>query len=582
MKQRHTGLTFLCSSAAVFLAGCGSSNYEPSELHITKEKVAADAPKYADDVPRLVRRTAKLPSLEYSETQETFDVVVHNASVRDLLFALARDLGINVDIDARVSGIVSISAFDQTFTNILERISKQMPIRYEYVGDSILVKFDEPYMKQYVVEYLNIDRTYSSSASVAGVSTGGEGGGSGSASVSNTSSRSFWNQLEQTLRLLVDGSYSSNSSSEGLGDDVEDAITDAADNEPAIFSGLSPYFIVDQEAGMVLVFASEFTQKEVQAYLDSVQEISRRQVLLEATVVEVALDNSYSQGIDWSVFDPGATDGLFASGGTGILGPIRLDGSLPAGFPGTVLNEGNVRSLDNDGEFFGAAMRIGDLDVAVTMLQEFGEAKVVSSPRVNAMNNQGALMRVVDNRVFFTIEQEIEDGTDEEAPTITTEVTETIIPEGFTMNVLPQISSNGQVMLNLKPSLTRIVGPPRTIATTGATAESPNTSVREFESLITLRDGEVGVLGGFIEDRTDDGRQGVPGAMDIPGLGSFFQNNDEATRRTQLVIFIKATVINNPSINGDYVEYKDLLPDTNFMRRDQGNILFKPEQKEVD
>jgi general secretion pathway protein D len=565
----------------VFLAGCGSSNYEPSELHITKEKVAADAPKYADDVPRLVRRTAKLPSLEYSETQETFDVVVHNASVRDLLFALARDLGINVDIDAAVSGIVSISAFDQTFTNILERISKQMPIRYEYVGDSILVKLDEPYMKQYVVEYLNIDRTYSSSASIAGVDTGGEGGGSGDASVSNSSGRNFWGRIETTLSALVDGAYSANDSDEGLGD-VEEVVEEAAANEPEISNDLEPYFVVDSEAGMVLVFAPEFVQKEVQAYLDSVQEISRRQVLLEATVVEVALDNSYSQGIDWSVFDPGATDGLFASGGTGILGPIRLDGAFPAGFPGTVLNEGSVRSLDNDGEFFGAAMRIGDLDVAVTMLQEFGEAKVVSSPRVNAMNNQGALMRVVDNRVFFTIEQELEDGTDEEAPTITTEVTETIIPEGFTMNVLPQISSNGQVMLNLKPSLTRIVGPPRTIATTGATAESPNTSVREFESLITLRDGEVGVLGGFIEDRTDDGRQGVPGAMDIPGLGSFFQNNDELTRRTQLVIFIKATVINNPSINGDYVEYKDLLPDTNFMRRDQGNILFKPEQKEVD
>jgi general secretion pathway protein D len=581
MKQRHTGLTFLCSSAAVFLAGCGSSNYEPSELHITKEKVAADAPKYADDVPRLVRRTAKLPSLEYSETQETFDVVVHNASVRDLLFALARDLGINVDIDAAVSGIVSISAFDQTFTNILERISKQMPIRYEYVGDSILVKFDEPYMKQYVVEYLNIDRTYSSSASIAGVDTGGEGGGSGDASVSNSSGRNFWGQIETTLSALVDGAYSANDSDEGLGD-VEEVVEEAAANEPEISNDLEPYFVVDSEAGMVLVFAPEFVQKEVQAYLDSVQEISRRQVLLEATVVEVALDNSYSQGIDWSVFDPGATDGLFASGGTGILGPIRLDGSLPAGFPGTVLNEGNVRSLDNDGEFFGAAMRIGDLDVAVTMLQEFGEAKVVSSPRVNAMNNQGALMRVVDNRVFFTVQQEVDEGSEDESPTITTEVTETIISEGFVMNVLPQISSNGQIMLNLKPSLTRIVGAPRTIAVTGATAESPNTSVREFESLITLRDGEVGVLGGFIEDRTDDGRQGVPGAMDIPGLGSFFQNNDEATRRTQLVIFIKATVINNPSINGDYVEYKDLLPDTNFMRRDQGNILFKPEQKEVD
>jgi len=223
---------------------------------------------------------------------------------------------------------------------------------------------------------------------------------------------------------------------------------------------------------------------------------------------------------------------------------------------------------------------VGDLEVAVDLLQTFGTAKVVSSPRVSALNNQSALMRVVNNRIYFEVETEREIDQDTNVESITQNVTETIVPEGFVMNVLPQISSVGQVMLNLKPSITRITDDVTIPGEGGGTA--PETSVREFESLVTLNDGEVGVLGGFIEDTTRDTRTGLPGAMDLPGVGSFFENSAERTNRIQLVIFIKATVITNPSVNGDYVDYRDLLPDTDFMRRGKGNVLFTPSQKEVN
>jgi len=218
--------------------------------------------------------------------------------------------------------------------------------------------------------------------------------------------------------------------------------------------------------------------------------------------------------------------------------------------------------------------------VAVDLLQTFGTAKVVSSPRVSALNNQSALMRVVNNRIYFEVETEREIDQDTNVESITQNVTETIVPEGFVMNVLPQISASGQVMLNLKPSLTRIADEVTIPGEGGGTA--PVTSVKEFESLVTLNDGEVGVLGGFIEDESRDGRSGIPGAMDLPGVGSLFENNNEVTRRTQFVIFIKATVITNPSVHGDFIDYRDLLPDTNFMRRGKENVLFTPDQKEVN
>jgi len=573
MKRNHTGLAILCSSAAAFLVGCGSNNYEPSELHITKEKVDADAPKFAADVPRLVRRTAKLPALEYAETQETFDVVVHNVSARDLLFTLARDLKLDVDIDAAVGGVVSISAFDQTFENVLERIKEQLPIRYEYVGNAIVVKNDEPYMKQYHIEYINLQRSYTSTANITGITTDGQSGGSGTASVNNTSDYNFWEQVQAVLDELVSGTYSPNDAGVDLLDPEQEIAAIQAENEPEINEALDPYFIIDEAAGVVLVYAPEFVQREVEAYLDSIQEISHRQVLLEATVVEVGLNNEYNQGIDWSVFDPGATEGLFASQGSNL--------TPEAGFPGSVLSPGSVRTTRTPGNlFFGSALRVGDIEVAVDLLQVFGTAKVVSSPRVSALNNQSALMRVVNNRIYFEVETEREIDQDTNIENITQNVTETIVPEGFVMNVLPQISSTGQVMLNLKPSITRITRDVDIPGEGGGTA--PETSVREFESLVTLNDGEVGVLGGFIEDTTRDSRTGLPGAMDLPGVGAFFENNEERTNRIQLVIFIKATVITNPSVHADYVDYRDLLPDTDFMRRGKGNVLFTPDQKEVN
>lgn len=609
MKRKSSGgLALLCSSVAVFAAGCGSSSYEPSEFHITKEKVEAEAPRFAGEVPRLVRRTAAMPTLEYSETQQTVDVVVHNVPVRDLIFALARDLELNADVDAKVTGIVSISAFDQTFEKILERLSRQLPIRYEFVGDTVVVVPDEPYMKQYQIDYLNITRTYTSDSSASSVEpTDGESGGSGSASISNSSESDFWNTLDDVLGEIVDDTYDA-----GTATNLGDEALEVSDGEHETLTEST--YAIDPDTGIVIVVAPDYIQRQVQTYLDTINEVVQRQVLLEATVVEVLLNNNYNQGIDWSVFDPGAREGLFVSQGSSLS-------SSPA-FPGSVLQHDvfvRFEEGDEPGElgevspavegqintgitnprviarnipeslFFGGALRIGDLEAAVHLLQKFGTAKVVSSPRLSALNNQGALLKVVDNQIYFTLEVDEEEtesslgDATSTARSIQTE--ETTVPVGFSMNVLPQISSDGRVMLNLKPSITRVIGsvPIPSVSQAGvAVGARPIVRVREFESVLSLHDGEAAVLGGFIEDTTNDTRTGLPGAMDLPGIGSLFENNSEVSQRTQLIVFIKATVINNPSLNGDYAEYRDLLPDTNFVRRSKGNVLFDPDQKEVD
>ena len=635
----------LSSSFAALVAGCGSPNYELSEHHITDEQVAEEEPVSVENIPQLVRRSPTLPALELSEGAETFSVVVTKVDVQELLFALARDAGVDMDIDSRVGGIVSISAIDETLDSILERIAIQIDIRVEVHGDSITVLPDEPFFKQYVLDYVNLERTGSSSASIQGNLAGGAGGTS-SASVSNTGDNDFWAALEDSLDELLDVEITE-------GEDSSDERVSAGEERETRLDAEESTYTIHRPTGVILVYANGKQHKQVQELLDRIGEIASRQVLLEATVVEVVLNNAYQQGIDWSYLSNkfgitqspggGALSQLPGPVGT-ILGQVlqsqsqvfnfdhtltgqaltdarnaaqRAASQYAAGNRGTetpeiedlTVGEDNVvgysvtrqvytdsanqgaRGPFNTGtlipnrapeqNFLTATFRSGDLTAAVDLLERFGDAKVISSPRVSTLNNQPALLQVVDNEIFFRVE--VEEETDEETRIVTREFTveEETIAIGFSMNVMPQISRDGIVMLNLKPSVTRVIGraiAPNPSGVNGVQTTIPIVRVRELESVMALRDGEVAVLGGLLEDRTSDDNRNIPGLGKLPGIGALFEHKNERTFKSEWVVFIRAKIVKNPSLFGDYSEYRNLLPDTDFLRRKEGNTLFPPPQ----
>ena len=183
------------------------------------------------------------------------------------------------------------------------------------------------------------------------------------------------------------------------------------------------------------------------------------------------------------------------------------------------------------GAAFTAAYRRGDVSAAVQLLNNFGEAKVLSSPRISVLNNQPALLRVVDQEVYFNID--VNETINAETGAITSrsyEVTENTVDVGFAMNVLPHITDGGEVYLNLKPSVTRVLDyrqapvPPSLGGGASGSVQNfvPITRVREMESVMSLRDGEIAVMGGLLEDRTGDNSRSVPGLSKLPGIGSAF------------------------------------------------------------
>lgn len=530
----HRLLPVVLAAGITLVAGCGPlMKYEPAPGHLESEGARQGIPATVGQVPLP-------PPPQPAQRPETFSVVVTDMPVRDVLFALARDAGINVDIHGDIQGRVTMNAIDQTLPQLLERISRQVSLRYQLEAGSMVVMPDAPFWRNYAVDYVNLARTSEGEVSVATqVSTTGESGvdsadsGSSSASgggsddgegntsrtkVKSVSDNSFWNTLAVNIRQLVTG----RAAADGAGAEA----TAGAATDPVVANPI---------AGVISVLATQAGHAQVQAYIDQVTANAKRQVLIEVTVVEVNLSDAYQAGVDWSKVSSAG-----GAGKDGISMLSTLTGNNLAAPPVFTLTYNN---FDADGSGFSAAVKL---------LAQFGDTKVLSSPRIMALNNQTALLKVVDERVYFSLKQDTVEGTNNNNPrTIITSEIHTV-PVGFVMSVTPQINPNGNVSLNVRPTLTRILGfasdpAPQMM---GADFENlvPEIHVNEIESLLEVADGQTVVLGGLMTDELQKNRDEIPLLGRLPGIGHLFSYRDDAVRKSELVLFLRPTVIRSAGV----------------------------------
>ena len=209
-----------------------------------------------------------------------------------------------------------------------------------------------------------------------------------------------------------------------------------------------------------------------------------------------------------------------------------------------------------------------DLQASISMLAQFGDLRVLSSPKIMALNNQPAMLRVVDNRVYFTIEVEpsVVSG-NSVTPATYTSLVQTV-PVGFVMTVTPQISDDNQITLNVRPTISRIVrfvdDPNPVLAQEGVSNQIPEIQIRELESVLKVYSGDIAILGGLMQDTLETDRAGLPVASRIPGFGDLFRYRDDSTTKTELIVFIRPVVIRNASLEGDLQNYRNYLPAADF------------------
>jgi len=516
-------------------------------------------------------------------------------AVQELLFALARDAKVNIDVHSGIEGSVTLNAIDQTLPQILDRIARQVDMRWEMQGPNLAVMPDTPFLRTYRVDYVNMSRDTTGSVAVTTQigSTGGAGlpGTTGTATgsagslgsnnsltrVENKSSNRFWDTLVQNVKDIL--RETDKVFPEGTSETVtEEQAAQSTSGTGAVLQnlgkGVQPNLaispnpaslqnrgttvvrhatfreaasvIANPETGVLSIRATSRQHEKIQEFLDRVTSRARRQVLIEATVVEVQLNNNYQQGIDWSRMRLDGTGFKFVFGAAGLL-------TAPAS---------SIFQL----AYANPDSRLGNISATAKLLESFGNVKVLSSPKLSVLNNQTAVLKVVDNTVYFTIETNTNQNQTQTVTTFTTTVHS--VPVGFVMNVTPQISDESTVLLNIRPSISRIIGvatdPNPALKDRGIVNEIPVIRSREMESMLRVDDGNIAVMGGLMEDLLDLKDDTVPGASRIPGAGALFQNRNDTTRKTELVVFLRPVVVRDASIAGDYGSFRDQLPGDDF------------------
>lgn len=414
---------------------------------------------------------------------------------------------------------------------------------------------------------------------VGGGAAGGTAGGNNSKlAITNTSKNHFWDTLvknitdilRETDKILPEGSSETvieqTSTNTAIPQNKKPSSKTGADSSgsAATIEGEgttvtrrntfreAASVISNPESGIITVRATGRQHEKIQEFITNVMRNARRQVLIEATIAEVRLNSSYQQGINWSKLVPVGTKGV----SIGQAGTALRPDSAAASVGALILN------------YTDPASKFGSLAGSVSLLETFGDVKVLSSPKLSVLNNQTAMLRVVDNNVYFIVNSTTTPCSPAPCtPIVTYTTTVNTVPVGFSMSITPQINENDTVLLNVRPTITRLLASV-TDPTPGlvVTNKIPQVSTREMESVLKIENNQIAILGGLMQDEINNQSNGIPGLSSIPFAGNAFKSRDDSKQKTELVIFLRPVVIKDSSLDGDYSAYKNNLPDENYLK----------------
>lgn len=569
----------------------GACSNLPKSLKPSSQHIVLPPPPPAGDIPPLIETAPLPPPPKASKAAERYSVVVNNVLAPEILFALARDAKLNIEIHPGITGTVTMNLIERTLPEILDAIARQVDMRYELNGGNLAIMPDTPFLKSYQIEYPNVARdaknsiNMSTNIAVIGKGQGATGGSNGSNSgIDNISNNQFWETLTENIKDLLretdkklpEGSsetVTEQNNQQQITPQSGTTATDATGKKSAVATlpaqiqsqntsrarrvtyREAAYVIANPETGIISVRATARQHASVREFIDKVMNNARRQVLIEATIVEVSLSNQYQQGIDWS-----------------LLRTLGL--TLTQVSPATATAAMGTISYTNNG----TARGMFDLSGSIKLLETFGKLHVLSSPKISVLNNQTSLLKVVDESVYFTIE--VTQGTYGTGGILVTPPTYTTtvhtVPVGFMMYVTPQIGGDSEVTLNLRPTITRILSyandpnPVLAQSVPPIVNRIPQIQTREMESILRVRNGDIAVLGGLMQDTRNGSTSQIPGIGDVPGLGNLFKARNDTNGKSELVIFLRPIILNQESQYDVVRQFKNPTDTPEWQQSSQG------------
>ena len=582
--------TALCCVAMLSLGACDlamntmkTDRSGGMEIQDYRDALAARTP----DVDESNRAGDSIPAFQPYVSENIADVkpaplvsisVNQTVPLRDVLYELAEQADYDLELDPNIRGAIIFTARERPFDQVIDRIAEMSGLRYKFEDEVLRVEVDEPYNKTYKIDYLNYIRSNSGSVrnNVAVVSGGGADTGS-TFEAAVESEADFWGELEANVGQIL-GNAANRSlrttrdpritavesnpdvvavSTDGSGNvtppeavlrvdslpvDQDDQASGNGRGGAEEGSGFS--FAVNKQAGMITVFANDRAHKELKEYLDDVRESVTAQVLIEAKILEVRLDDQFSAGIDWNVLNALNGEGLLRFTGPVTAGSLRNPTALTANRPEIGISSSSGGTDSN----FVAGILGNDIEAILQAIQGFGTVKALASPRLTVLNNQSAVMNVATNRVFFEIDIDRTQGTDGQGDTIEIDSEIRNVPEGVLVNVIPSINlDEGTVSMALRPTITRVVNeeqdPAVQFVSSDIVSSIPELNVQEIDSVIKVNSGQAIVLGGLLQDRMETTSEIVPVVGELPVVGNLFKKRGDSIQKTELVILLKATIV---------------------------------------
>ena len=530
--------TFAALTAVGLLLGACTPTRVSTPIDDAEDFLSAPDPeKQATVQPPAEVESALLPPIQLTPTvepeagAERFDINVTQVAAREFFMGLVEGTAYNMVVHPGVEGTITLNLKRVTIPDVMEVAASVYGYEFERTTYGYQVMPARLRAKLFHVNYLNFVR---SGASQTRVSSGqitqkvsGDGGNGGQSSSSEIAA------TEESRRLVTGTEINTKQPETSFWEEIETSIKAILGGAPG--RGV----VVNPQSGVIVVRAMPAELREVEAFLQATENVAVRQVILEAKILEVELSDAHQTGINWDVLVKKNGDQYGVSiNSFGGLRPADIDNLVGQGIP---IPFGGLYNLTLD---------TNDVKAVIDLLETQGSVQVLSSPRVSTLNNQKAVIKVGSDEFFVTdVSSTTVTGV---ATTTSPNVELTPFFSGIALDVTPQISADGMVTLHVHPSVSQVNEQRKQISIGTADTEQLEvplafSTVRESDSVVRARSGQVVVIGGLMLNDVADDRSAPVLLGDVPGLNRLFRSERGASSKLELVILLRPMVVTDPS-----------------------------------
>ena len=443
-------------------------------------------------------------SISSSTPAARFNISLHEVNAREFFMGLVIDTDENMLVHPDVSGLISLELKNVTVAQVMDAVQKVYGYDYKKSDIGYIVYPATLQTKLFKINYLDLIREGQSNTRV---SSGQISDSSDDTDYDNTDSENNSSSSENTSS----GSWINTTSDTDFWHEINTALQSIVSIDP------QATVVINRQTGVIVVRAKPMQLREVEQFITTTQNQLSRQVIIEAKIIEIILDDSHQAGVNWQSVIRQAGDAA-----------LILTGIAPVG---TVFSIGG---------------RWGDFSVALELLETQGKTNILSSPRISTTNNQKAIIKVGKDEYFIT---DVSSNTvTSGSSTITNpDITWTPFFSGIALDVTPQVNDEDEITLHIHPSITRVENQTKEFTINGEDGSLPMAlnTVRESDSIVKAKNGQIIVIGGLMQEVSKENKRGVAGLTQIPYIGNLFRVNTGEVTKSELVILLKPTLINN-------------------------------------